>query len=166
METQDTQVIVEVLNELNIEFSFDVEDLLAKAVQAAAGYEQIDAGEVVVSLVDDETIQELNRTYRNKDVPTDVLSFALQESYDEEPDIVFEEEDGEDVEPLGDIVISVPTAIRQAEEYGHSIERELAFLAVHGFLHLIGYDHMTEEDEKDMFGRQDAILANIGLTRG
>ena len=66
---------------------------------------------------------------------------------------------------LGDIVISVPTAVRQSEEYGHSIERELGFLFVHGFLHLIGYDHDTEEAEKEMFARQEAILQKAGLYR-
>lgn len=166
MNIQDTRVIVEIVDEVNAAFSFDVAELLTKAVRAAAAFEQIEAGEVIVSLVDDETIRGLNRTYRQKDAPTDVLSFALLESYEEEPDILFGEEDEVEAEPLGDIVISVPTAIRQAEEYGHSVERELAFLAVHGFLHLIGYDHLTEADEQEMFSRQEAILANIGLTRG
>lgn len=166
MESPNTKVVVEVVDEINTDVAPDVANLLSKAVRAAAAYEQIDAGEVVLSLVDDDTIQELNRTYRKKDVATDVLSFAIQESNDEEPDILFAEEDETDPEPLGDIVISVPTAIRQAEEYGHSVERELAFLAVHGFLHLIGYDHLNEEEEKEMFARQDAILASIGLTRG
>lgn len=158
-------VQVEILDEQGDAFDFAIDELITKAIQAAAVYEEVHAGEVVVSLVDDATIQELNRNYRDKDVPTDVLSFAMEESLEDEPEIFFDEEEGEPLPMLGDIIISVPTAKRQAEEYGHSLAREIAFLAVHGFLHLIGYDHMTEEDEKDMFARQDAILDQIGLTR-
>jgi len=156
---------VEILDEQGEQFDFAIEDVLTQAIRAAARYEEVQAGEVVLSLVDDATIQELNRNYRSKDTPTDVLSFAMEETLDEEPEIFFDEEDGEPLPMLGDIIISVPTAKRQAEEYGHSLKREMAFLAVHGFLHLIGYDHMTEEDERDMFARQDAILEQIGLTR-
>ncbi|WP_439647759.1 rRNA maturation RNase YbeY [Collibacillus ludicampi] len=145
----------------------DVDDLLTKAIMAAASYEGCETVDVAVTIVDDETIRELNRTYRNKDASTDVLSFAMNESIEDEPDIVYDDlEDEIEEQPLGDIVISLPTAIRQAEEYGHSLERELAFLAIHGFLHLLGYDHMNEEDEKEMFSRQRAILEQIGLTRG
>jgi probable rRNA maturation factor len=158
-------VQVEILDEQGEQFDFAIDEVLTQAIQAAARYEEVAAGEVVLSLVDDATIQELNRNYRSKDTPTDVLSFAMEETLDEEPEIFFDEEDGEPLPMLGDIIISVPTAKRQAEEYGHSLKREMAFLAVHGFLHLIGYDHMTEEDEKEMFSRQDAILDQIGLTR-
>jgi probable rRNA maturation factor len=163
------QVTVEIVDEQGETFEFALEDVLNKAIQAAARYENIEAGEVVISLVDDETIHELNRAYRGKDAPTDVLSFAMEEETEEDdaPDIVFDEEDDvEVVTQLGDIVISIPTAKRQADDYGHSVERELAFLAVHGFLHLIGYDHMTEDDEKEMFSRQDAILVEAGFIRG
>ncbi|HEU4965519.1 MAG TPA: rRNA maturation RNase YbeY [Bacilli bacterium] len=161
------QVLVEIVDEQSEAFDFELEQTLTAAIQAAARYEQIEAGDVAVSLVDDDTIQELNRTYRQKDVPTDVLSFAMQESAGNEPEIHFAEGAEANVDNmLGDIIISVPTAKRQAVDYGHSLQREMAFLAVHGFLHLIGYDHMTEEDEKDMFARQDAILESVGLTRG
>lgn len=166
MELGEHAIFVEIVDEIESDFAFDVEELLTNALRAAASHEGIEAGEVVVSLVDDERIRELNRDYRDKDAPTDVLSFAIQESDEEVPMILFEEDDEVPLEPLGDIIISIPTAVRQAEEYGHSLERELAFLAVHGFLHLVGYDHLTEEDEKEMFGRQETILANIGLTRG
>jgi probable rRNA maturation factor len=166
MGQEEQGVFVEVINETDTEFSFDIDDLLTRALRAVAVHEGIGIGEVVVSLVDDARIQELNRDYRDKDAPTDVLSFAIQESDEDEPMILFAEEDDIPVEPLGDVIISIPTAIRQAEEYGHSLERELAFLAVHGFLHLIGYDHLTEEEEKEMFGKQETILANLGLTRG
>jgi probable rRNA maturation factor len=160
-------VSVEVIQEVEMDLPFDVDDLLTKAIMAAASYEGCETVDVAVTIVDDETIRELNRTYRNKDASTDVLSFAMNESIEDEPDIVYDDlEDEIEEQPLGDIVISLPTAIRQAEEYGHSLERELAFLAIHGFLHLLGYDHMNEEDEKEMFSRQRAILEQIGLTRG
>ncbi|MBL0388350.1 rRNA maturation RNase YbeY [Tumebacillus sp. ITR2] len=163
----EQKILVDVVDELGEEFPFNAEDLITKAILAAAAYENIEAGEVVVSLVDDEAIHELNRTYRGKDAPTDVLSFAMQEGEDDEMSIVFDEEDEtEEDNTLGDIIISIETCKRQAADYGHSFERELAFLTVHGFLHLIGYDHMTPEDEKEMFGRQDAILETAGFTRG
>ena len=98
--------------------------------------------------------------YRDKDKVTDVISFALEE---DEPEIDINELDIPRV--LGDIIICTDVAHEQAENYGHSFERELGFLALHGFLHLLGYDHMTDEDEKEMFGRQDAILNAYGLTR-
>ena len=91
---------------------------------------------------------------------TDVISFALEE---DEPDIDMSEFDIPRV--LGDIIICTDVAQEQSESYGHSFERELGFLALHGFLHLLGYDHMNDNDEKEMFGRQDAILNEFGLTR-
>lgn len=152
--------------------------LLDKLLKLAAEAEGIESGEVALSFVDDETIRTLNREYRNIDKATDVLSFSMLESGEGEPDIVYEEaEDDADseagdideeetfVEPLGDIVISVQRAIEQAEEYGHSIEREIGFLFVHGFLHLIGYDHGDEEAERIMFGKQEAVLQEAGLAR-
>ncbi|MBM7097104.1 rRNA maturation RNase YbeY [Bacillus sp. H-16] len=118
--------------------------------------------EVSVTFVTDEKIHELNRDYRGIDRPTDVLSFALNEGEDEFP--LFEE--GEVVpDLLGDIVISVQKAREQAEEYGHTFERELGFLAVHGFLHLIGYDHQTEEEEQEMFKLQEEILKQHDLKK-
>jgi probable rRNA maturation factor len=103
--------------------------------------------EVSVSLVDDEEMRRLNAKYRGVDSTTDVLSF---------------EQDGL---VLGDIVISMEKARAQAEEYGHPLERELAFLTAHGMLHLMGYDHVTEEDAREMFARQDAALKNLGIGR-
>lgn len=114
--------------------------------------------ELSVTFVDKAEIQEINRDYRQKDKVTDVISFAFEEEED-----IFE---GMDVpRVLGDIIICTDVAIEQAEQYGHSFERELGFLALHGFLHLLGYDHMTEEDEKVMFERQKDILNQFGLTR-
>lgn len=116
--------------------------------------------ELSVTFVDKDEIQNINKVYRDKDKVTDVISFALEE---DEPDI--DMNDLEIPRVLGDIIICTDVAQEQAESYGHSFERELGFLALHGFLHLLGYDHMTEDDEKEMFGRQDAILNSYGLTR-
>lgn len=133
---------------------------IEKLLQFAAEQEGIDEeAEVAVSFVDEEEIQHINKTYRDKDSVTDVISFALEEGEDED----FEMPDAPRV--LGDIIICVKRAEEQAEDYGHSIERELGFLSVHGLLHLLGYDHMNEADEKKMFGRQDEILNAYGLTR-
>lgn len=101
-----------------------------------------------------EQIHEINRTYRNVDRPTDVISFALQ---DDDSNILIEEEEQE----LGDIFINVQAVKDQAKEYGHSQRRELDFLFCHGLLHLMGYDHMKEEDEKVMFALQDEILDEV-----
>ncbi|MBV7507525.1 rRNA maturation RNase YbeY [Bacillus sp. sid0103] len=117
--------------------------------------------EVSVTFVSNERIQEINREYRDKDKPTDVISFAMEELGEGEVELV-----GADMpRVLGDIIISVPKAMEQAEEYGHSFLRELGFLAVHGFLHLLGFDHMTEEEEKEMFTLQKEILDEYGLKR-
>ncbi|CEF18670.1 rRNA maturation RNase YbeY [Staphylococcus xylosus] len=114
--------------------------------------------ELSVTFVDKEEIQEINKMYRDKDKVTDVISFALEE---DEPEIT-----GLDMpRVLGDIIICTDVAKEQADNYGHSFERELGFLALHGFLHLLGYDHMNEQDEKEMFGRQEQILNAYGLTR-
>ena len=107
-----------------------------------------------IIFVDDEEIQRLNREYRKIDRVTDVISFAL-----------CDDPDNEMIDELGDIFIDLDQAFRQAEDYGHSITREVAFLAVHGYLHLCGYDHMTEEDEKVMFAKQDEILKAAKIER-
>lgn len=114
--------------------------------------------ELSVTFVDKDEIQEINKMYRDKDKVTDVISFALEE---DEPEITGIEMP----RVLGDIIICTDVAQEQADSYGHSFERELGFLALHGFLHLLGYDHMNEQDEKKMFGRQDQILNAYGLTR-
>ncbi|MGZ9585020.1 rRNA maturation RNase YbeY [Paenibacillus marinisediminis] len=148
------------------------DDLIAKLeaiLQEAAAMEQIERGEVALTFVDDERIHELNRDYRGIDRPTDVLSFALNESTDEEMDILYEVEDEAEMDSicdmLGDIIISTEKAQLQAEEYGHSIEREIGFLFVHGFLHLLGYDHQDDASEREMMDKQEAVLAKIGLSR-
>lgn len=141
------------------------EDRLAeieKLLQFAAAEEGVaDGAEVSVTIVNNEEIQKINKEYRGKDYPTDVISFALEEDGEGEVEII-----GADMPlVLGDIIISVDKAREQAEEYGHSLMRELGFLTVHGFLHLLGYDHMTEEEEKEMFTKQKDILNRYGLSR-
>lgn len=137
-------------------------DLLQRLVSFAAKKESVSReAELSINFVDNKEIQELNRNYRQQNQPTDVISFALLESVDGEMDIV-----GKDIPlVLGDIVISTDKAQEQATAYNHSLERELGFLAVHGFLHLLGYDHMNTEDEKQMFQKQELILEEFGLER-
>lgn len=156
---------------MNIDFndhtntvSEEIMDLIERVLQFAAEKEKVqDDAELSISFVDNNEIQEINRDYRGKDVPTDVISFALEESVEGELMI---DAGGLDIPVmLGDIIISIEKAKEQAEEYKHSYERELGFLAVHGFLHLLGYDHMNEEDEKKMFSRQEDILGEFGLER-
>jgi len=115
--------------------------------------------EISVMLVNNAEIHELNLQHRNADKPTDVLSFPMWEDGDFDIDV------GENI-PLGDIVISIEQAKIQAENYGHSLEREIGFLTVHSMLHLFGFDHETsEEDEAAMFSLQEKILTNMGLIR-
>ena len=114
--------------------------------------------EVDVSLVDDETIHRVNRDYRNVDRVTDVISFAFNDDKDPKDQI-----NSLDVQKmLGEILICLPQAKRQAAEIGNSLERELSFLFTHGLLHLLGYDHMTPEDEAIMFPLQEKILSLVG----
>ncbi len=131
---------------------YSVKILVRRAVLAALEHEGFDKDtEVSVSFTDDKGIRAINRTYRNIDEPTDVLSFPMLDF------------DDMDNTSIGDIVISLERAAKQAEEFGHSFEREVAFLTVHSTLHLLGYDHMNEFDEKDMRERQREIMKAMGL---
>ena len=109
-----------------------------------------------VIIVDNEQIHEINREYRGIDRPTDVISFALED------DKSFNRTD---IRVLGDIYISIDKVRSQSVEYGHSFKRELYFLAVHGFLHLLGYDHMEKDDEDKMFKKQEEVLSRYGIER-
>ena len=132
------------------------EELFALVAKACLAYENVDFPcEISVSLVTDAEIWELNKRFRNVDRPTDVLSFPQEDET--------ENEKGERL--LGDIIISLERARAQAQEYGHSLRRELAFLTAHSMLHLLGYDHMDPESERDMFARQEAILQKMGIPR-
>lgn len=140
----------------------EIDELL----QYAADYLKLpEDTEMSVTFMDNAAIQIINRDYRDKDQPTDVISFALEEETEEELPIIFDDEMPTMPRNLGDIMISVERAKEQASEYGHSYDRELGFLALHGFLHINGYDHMTSEDEKEMFGLQKEILDAYGLKR-
>ncbi|STO07809.1 rRNA maturation RNase YbeY [Exiguobacterium aurantiacum] len=132
-------------------------------VHAAKEEDVEEPSELSVTFLTNDLIQEINRDWRGKDVPTDVISFAFDEMGEDEMDFLLDED-----EPrlLGDLVISVERCREQAADYGHSFERELGFLAIHGFLHLLGYDHMTPEDEAEMTARQEEVLAHFELKRG
>jgi probable rRNA maturation factor len=151
------------------EIKDDLIALLESILKKAGEAEGIDQGEVALTFVDNTRIHELNLEYRGIDRPTDVLSFAMNEGGEDELDIIYEVEEGEALEDvpdvLGDIIISVTRAQEQAQEYGHSLERELGFLFVHGFLHLLGYDHQDEASEAEMMSKQEKVLAQVGLTR-
>ncbi|KJJ41309.1 rRNA maturation factor [Bacillus subtilis] len=150
--------IVDETGSISEEMLKEVENLL----QFAAEREGVqDQAEVSVTIVTNENIQQINKEYRGKDAPTDVISFALEEEGEGEIEIV-----GAEIPPvLGDIIISADRTREQAEEYNHSFKRELGFLAVHGFLHLLGYDHMTKEEEEEMFTKQKDLLDAYGLKR-
>lgn len=135
--------------------------LVRRCCQAALAHEgHKEDAEVSVTLVSDSEIHELNLQYRGKDRPTDVLSFPLGE------DGVYDINNETGAILLGDIVISMETATRQAEEYGHTLEREVGFLTVHSMLHLLGYDHETSPlDAANMHEREEAILKKLGISR-
>ncbi len=117
--------------------------------------------EVSVTFVDDEGIRDLNKRFRNMDKPTDVLSFPLLDYEGESEEPFFDEL----CHNLGDIVISLERAMAQANEFGHSFEREVAFLTAHSMLHLLGYDHeLSDEDDADMRKRQNDIMERLGLS--
>lgn len=138
----------------------DFEKLVEDCTRAALEEEEIeDDAEVSVTLVDNARIRELNSEFREIDRETDVLSFPLgdDEGFEVDPDT--------DAILLGDIVISLEKAKSQSEEYGHSFKREVAFLVTHSLFHLLGYDHMTPEEETEMFAKQEKVLTKLGITR-
>jgi len=148
-------VLVNNLQE-KIAIDHNLEELLTQVVvQALSEHDIAKNTEVSLVFVDDEYITTLNQQYRGIDGPTDVLSFAMLEG----PDMP-----GDEDEPmLGDIVISLETAQRQAGEYGHGFNREVAYLTVHGVLHLLGYDHQTPPDKEKMRNQEESILTRAGL---
>ncbi|MBQ5417818.1 MAG: rRNA maturation RNase YbeY [Oscillospiraceae bacterium] len=138
-----------------------IRPLIRKCCKAVLAYESFDSdAEVSVSLVNNEEIQKLNKEYRGIDRPTDVLSFPLGENGE------YEENHETGAKLLGDVVISMEKAVSQAEEYGHSFEREAAFLTVHSMFHLLGYDHETsDEDAKVMRSKEEEVLTELGVSR-
>lgn len=129
---------------------------IEKLLKYALEYKKLENVEFNIIFVDNETIRNINKKYRNIDRETDVISFALEDN----EDIKFEFG-----RLLGDIYISIPKMKEQAKEYGHSEQRELSFLIIHGLLHLLGYDHETYEEEEVMFKEQELILDGYGITR-
>ena len=129
---------------------------LDQIIQFACNHLKIENPLLNIVIVDNEKIQEINRDYRNKDAVTDVISFAFEEYQDVEY---------EDIRFLGEIYISYERCVSQAEDYGHSIKREFCYLAVHGLLHLLGYDHMTDEDKKEMRTLEEEILNEYDIKR-
>ena len=132
----------------------EVETVIRLAVEKVGELYDEKNSEVSVTVTNDAEIHKLNKKYRGIDRPTDVLSFAFRES-----------EDDLDKENLGEIIISLPRATAQAEEYGHSLKREVAFLTVHGMLHLLGYDHIEEEDREEMENEQKIVMEALNISR-
>lgn len=145
----------------------ELRELIRAAADATLRYMEFRRDvEISVMLTDNEGIRALNALHRNIDRATDVLSFPMFE-YGEDGEIIEDYAEFNEMGDLclGDIVLSLERAAEQAEEYGHSFAREVGFLTVHSMLHLLGYDHMTPEDEAEMFGYQTEILEEMGLTR-
>lgn len=144
----------------HLTWSRDAEALIERAAGTVLRQEKAPACEVSIFLTDDEGIRELNHRYRQQDAPTDVLSFPMDDAAPLDEAV----EQGGPV-LLGDIVISLERARVQAAEYGHSPERELAFLVVHGVLHLLGFDHETDAQRRVMRAKEEAALTALGLSR-
>lgn len=143
-----------IFNETELELKETMKEI-KKIIQFTLKKENVKNAECNIVFVTNEKIHEINYQYRGIDRPTDVISFALEDNQDFEMKIRI----------LGDIYISVEKAKEQAEAYGHSFRREISFLAVHGILHLLGYDHMEKEDEKIMFAKQEEVLNQYGILR-
>ena len=143
----------------------EYEQIINKVIEECFSNEGLDKLKLYISitLTVPEVIQTINKKYRNIDKPTDVLSFPMFQKEEIEK-LIFNNYQVEDI--LGDIIISIPKVEEQAVEYGHSFERELAYMIVHGFYQLMGYDHMVEEDKKDMRKKEDEILNKLHITRG
>lgn len=147
-----------VLIDKKISVEENIESEIIRAAQVVGKLYGAENSEVSITLTDDENIHELNKKFRGLDRPTDVLSFAFRES--DEPQIL-----DSDLEILGDIIISVERAKVQAEEFGHSFLREIIFLEVHGLLHLLGYDHIEENDRAEMEAEQKFVMNELGIER-
>ncbi len=146
---------IEIFNETEEKLTTEIEEL-KQLLEHICQDEKLDNGEFNVILVSEEKIQTLNKKYRGIDRITDVISFALEDDTTIKLD---------KYRMLGDIYICLNKAKSQAIEYNHSFKRELSFLAVHGLLHLLGYDHMTKDEEKIMFDKQEEVLSRYGIER-
>jgi probable rRNA maturation factor len=154
-------MIIDLFDETN-QVSDEEIQLIEELLQHAAKMENVvEDAEVSVTFVNDSRIHKINKEYRDKDAPTDVISFAMEEKGVGEVEVK-----GVSIAPiLGDIIISTERTLEQSKRFNHTFIRELGFLSVHGFLHLLGYDHTAKEDEKMMFQRQKEILDDYGLKR-
>ena len=146
---------VAIYNKTDEEFPY--EEIIEKVVNKAFEVEGVKKASCSIIIVDNTFIHKLNKEYRGIDRVTDVISFALE---DDKSMII-----PDDIRLLGDVYICLDKAREQAKEYGHSLERELCFLAVHGVYHLLGYDHENEEEAKIMFKKQEEVLMEYGITR-
>lgn len=143
----------EINDNYNVDFKYGY---LKKVIKRTLKHEDVKNAYFSIIFVDETEIRKLNKEYRGIDKVTDVISFALEDN----ADLI-----NNNLRILGDIYICIPRAKEQAENYGHSIKRELSFLTIHGLLHLLGYDHMEKEDEEKMFALQELILNEEGITR-
>ena len=152
-----------IINQQNkVNYTRELQQVIKKVANTVARTVKLAKNtEASILIVDNNYIQELNLIYRGQNTPTDVLSFAMNELGEDEPDIDFSGE----VNVLGDIVISLEKALEQSQEYGHSLERELGYLVVHGMLHLLGYDHETEAERKLMRALEEKIMSAVKLER-
>lgn len=146
---------IEIFNETEEDLEKELDELKNLLVNVAKD-EELENILFNVIIIDNSRIREINREYRNIDRETDVISFALED------DKTF---NLDEIRVLGDIYISIDKAKSQAEEYGHSFKRELSFLAIHGFLHLLGYDHMEKDEEEIMFKKQEEVLSRYEINR-
>lgn len=150
---------------LDIEKSDEYERVINEVVDKCFREEHLENTNLYISitLTNPENIRKINKEYRNIDKETDVLSFPMFEKNEIDEIIASQEYDVEDV--LGDIIISIQRVEEQAKEYGHSFKRELAYMVVHGFYHLMGYDHIKEEDKASMRPKEEKILQDLNITR-
>ena len=153
------------LEYLDLEENQKYDEIIKKVVKQCFKEENMENSKLYISitLTNPEHIHEINKQYRNVDRATDVLSFPMFEK--EEIDNKIAQTDFEHEDVLGDIVISIEQVEKQAKEYGHSFEREFAYMLVHGFYHLMGYDHIKEEDKVIMRPKEEKVLEKLGIRR-
>ncbi len=149
----------------DIEENKEYEEVIKKVIEQCYKEENLENSKlfITITLTNPENIQKINKEYRNIDKPTDVLSFPMFEKKELDKKIADNDFEYEDI--LGDIIISIERVKEQAEEYGHNFERELSYMVVHGFYHLMGYDHIKEEDKNIMRPKEEKILKTLNIER-
>ena len=150
---------------LDLEENIEFEEIIKKVIEQCFKEEKLENSKLNISitLTTPENIRKINKEYRNVDNETDVLSFPIFEKEELDKKLLNNKFEYEDI--LGDIVISIKRVEEQAKEYGHSFERELSYMVVHGFYHLMGYDHIKEEDKLVMRSKEEKVLTKLGITR-